>query len=562
MSIENGSRVRLSKLNAKKFNGELATVVEYQSESGRYQVKLDSNDTLVTVKPENLHALVTADATEKKNTLVKKLAHNDKIVRDKSIRLLKKWLVKRKEIGEMDMLKIWKGIFYCFWMSDKPAVQHDLADRLSEIVQSLEVERGMLFMKAFYSTVTREWIGIDRLRLDKFMTLVRKFTCQLLIYCQIREWDDDVCQKAVTVLAEWPLNTDRIDNRGMLLHITDIFITELSRIHAMTQGKAPVITTSALHIFLAPFYRIISTNKDKALIKRVVRSVFEPMLVLCNDIKSEDEEDEEEPEALTEAIIPAMTSLSKQLFKLASSKDTSEHLRSDLYKLRSQFQETVVELGLEELEKELEQDEGDVEEEVEEVEEVEKVIEPPKKKEKRKKEQKKPKATEKRQKTSPKQSPKQSPEQNPKSAGKVSAKKNKKKQQKDEFVLDDLTSEEKDIIQSRKKIKFEKIFPTEEKQDTSGLETPTKKSSNKKKKNKSQTNGQSPELSPAMVTPTQKSKKKSKTVKSAIKYPSTPVDQISKKGSETERKSVCFAYPISMTKEIPKIGRLKASDFF
>lgn len=25
--------------------------------------------------------------------------------------------------GEVDLLKIWKGLFYCMWMSDKPLIQ-------------------------------------------------------------------------------------------------------------------------------------------------------------------------------------------------------------------------------------------------------------------------------------------------------------------------------------------------------------------------------------------------------------------------------------------------------
>ena len=39
-----------------------------------------------------------------------------------------------QEITELEMMKLWKGLFYTFWMSDKPPVQEALATLLSEIV--------------------------------------------------------------------------------------------------------------------------------------------------------------------------------------------------------------------------------------------------------------------------------------------------------------------------------------------------------------------------------------------------------------------------------------------
>ena len=37
---------------------------------------------------------------------------------------LRVWLRSRGgDLGEDEILRIWKGLFYCFWMSDKPLVQ-------------------------------------------------------------------------------------------------------------------------------------------------------------------------------------------------------------------------------------------------------------------------------------------------------------------------------------------------------------------------------------------------------------------------------------------------------
>ena len=43
-------------------------------------------------------------------------------------------IVRLKESTELEMLRLWKGLFYTFWMSDKPPVQEELAISLSKMV--------------------------------------------------------------------------------------------------------------------------------------------------------------------------------------------------------------------------------------------------------------------------------------------------------------------------------------------------------------------------------------------------------------------------------------------
>ena len=33
---------------------------------------------------------------------------------------------------EEEIMRIWKGLHYCFWMSDKPLVQEELAETIGE----------------------------------------------------------------------------------------------------------------------------------------------------------------------------------------------------------------------------------------------------------------------------------------------------------------------------------------------------------------------------------------------------------------------------------------------
>lgn len=118
-------------------------------------------------------------------------------VRMKTLRVLQQYLGAR-DIDFNDMLKIWKGLFYCFWMSDKMIVQvktkkikqrivrlfvccccvwinvmrvcsqEELATNLAQLIHSCaSVQSALDFVAAFYSTMIREWPLLDRIRLDK-----------------------------------------------------------------------------------------------------------------------------------------------------------------------------------------------------------------------------------------------------------------------------------------------------------------------------------------------------------------------------------------------------------
>lgn len=66
-------------------------------------------------------------------------------------------------------MRLWKGLFYCMWMSDKPLIQEELAESLSKIVHCFNIKDVVLLYTAcVLKTLGTEWFGIDQYRLDKF----------------------------------------------------------------------------------------------------------------------------------------------------------------------------------------------------------------------------------------------------------------------------------------------------------------------------------------------------------------------------------------------------------
>lgn len=71
---------------------------------------------------------------------------------------------------DTDFLRIWKGLFYCMWMSDKPLLQENLAEDLAQLLHCFDnIDISIQFFGTFLQTMSIEWNGIDQWRIDKFM---------------------------------------------------------------------------------------------------------------------------------------------------------------------------------------------------------------------------------------------------------------------------------------------------------------------------------------------------------------------------------------------------------
>lgn len=118
----------------------------------------------------------------------------DRKLRTKSLESLRNFLSARQvasTLSPLDVLKLWKGLFYALWMCDRPLPQQALAQDLADLVYVLPDREGgqvvAAWLRGFWATMAREWTGIDVLRLDKFLLLVRRVLGASLAWMKVRE---------------------------------------------------------------------------------------------------------------------------------------------------------------------------------------------------------------------------------------------------------------------------------------------------------------------------------------------------------------------------------------
>lgn len=319
-----------------------------------------------------------SEPVEAELPLAKYLASTEKRIRDRAIRSLSAFLLRSAQqdglaMSSLELAKLWKGIFYCFWMSDKPLVQQALAQELADLVlqvagQSADAEASLDedkakaraltaldFYRGFWTTMHAEWLGIDKFRVNKYYLLMRRVLHAGLVLLQTHAWDEALVHRFVTVMRgrDGPLASNNVQvPDSITYHICDLFMDELESVAVAEEGTIPI------HALLVPFLELAATSESKRIYERVMSRVVLPFLeatkekaaghesafpVLLEHVvdvragaDADEEEEEEEDEGVDgaqAAIVRLRRRVLKSAFAIASGSDTYAPSRRKLYAL-------------------------------------------------------------------------------------------------------------------------------------------------------------------------------------------------------------------------------------
>ncbi|XP_051626851.1 ribosomal RNA processing protein 1 homolog B isoform X2 [Manacus candei] len=313
-----------------------------------------------------------------------RLAANEKRIRDRALKKLRGYIGVRTQrpaggFSQEELLKIWKGLFYCMWMQDKPLLQEELAANISQLMHVFQnTEARHLFLQTFWQTMSREWTGIDSLRLDKYYMLMRLILRQSFEVLKRNEWDESLVEPLLQLLMKEVMDPDSNSPTGIKLHFIDIYLDELAKVGAKE------LTADQNLKFIEPFCRLAAKSKDRCLLHAVATGIFElivdqsPFAIedLMKELgsNSDDEEDVSEEDKQEKEEVPKTKdrcfsrksvqssektkhinkkadngigtvlqfdykAVADKLFELASKKNTPSRNRKRLYKLVKKFQD-------------------------------------------------------------------------------------------------------------------------------------------------------------------------------------------------------------------------------
>ena len=88
--------------------------------------------------------------------LVRSLVTSEKVTRDKTVDELKKYIISRESFDDLEMEKLWKGLYYCMWLSDKTEIQEELSLTLAKITHAFPSMDGTLqYIRVFFNELIK-----------------------------------------------------------------------------------------------------------------------------------------------------------------------------------------------------------------------------------------------------------------------------------------------------------------------------------------------------------------------------------------------------------------------
>lgn len=225
----------------------------------------------------------------------------DRPTRDGALESLTKFLKAQRKLDELELQKLWRGLFYSMWFSDRPRTQQRLADDLAGLLMIINSKNFFGFLKAFWVIMAREWDSIDKHRVDKFYLLIRRYVTAALRRLQQEEWNEEWLKEYNDLIRQVPLNPYEMKIPNALrLHMFDIYIDEMERVfnEALDDEDEQIdATTFPIKTLLEPVYEIVQSSKQK-LIRQNGKSYVldDPRLKQWGAVQQDDSSDDEEEE--------------------------------------------------------------------------------------------------------------------------------------------------------------------------------------------------------------------------------------------------------------------------
>ncbi|KAG5985682.1 hypothetical protein E4U43_005946 [Claviceps pusilla] len=208
---------------------------------------------------------------------IKNLASSDRKLRTQSLTTLQSFLSTKANLSLPEALKLWTGLYYALWMTDRPRPQQALAAELASLSFSLPPSSQAPFLRAFWQILSRQWTHIDALRMDKFLLLVRRVFAAHVRCARENHWQGAQVDAVLEILEHECFDVQERGGGsgvalGLRLHVLDLWVDEMERERAVRSDDDQDEDEDEDEVPRGEFVRRIGDMVDK-LRKSPVRSV-------------------------------------------------------------------------------------------------------------------------------------------------------------------------------------------------------------------------------------------------------------------------------------------------
>lgn len=193
---------------------------------------------------------------------LKSLASSHRATRVSALSTLRTYLDSQSALSVLEYRKLWKGLYYCLYMQDKPRNQQALSIDLASLIHLIPESGFVDFLRAFYITIRENWEGLNRHYLDKFLFLIRRCVRAAWEYLLKRDWENALVERYIEMVEAEALEPkeQKLAN-GLRFHVAQVWIDELEGVDV--EHVAPV------EMLRRPLRRLADGGRDKFVRKRI-----------------------------------------------------------------------------------------------------------------------------------------------------------------------------------------------------------------------------------------------------------------------------------------------------
>lgn len=265
----------------------------------------------------------------------RRLVNPNKEVRDRTLASVRKFILKATEdVGHLELLKLWKALYYSLWLTDSGPQSDELAESLASIIPHLVKKPHylLLFVRCLYQTILREWSMLDQHRINKFYFFLRVSTNKILGVCislliKRKSNSRELVEQILECL--WEEVLTRTPN-GIRFHLADVYLPELSKILVAEDLAAKAISTDDFLLLMQPFLDVIRGKDGMELIfrDRVCKAIFNSFVDVYARERHSSTSGEPSPFREVDTL-----QLQGKVFAMAAALSTPETFRPALYDL-------------------------------------------------------------------------------------------------------------------------------------------------------------------------------------------------------------------------------------
>ncbi|KAM0262742.1 hypothetical protein ACHAQJ_001536 [Trichoderma viride] len=227
---------------------------------------------------------------------IRNLASSDRKLRTESLSSLQAFLSSRRSLTPIDARKLWTGLYYALWMTDRPRPQQALATDLANLLFDLQPACVEPWLSAFWSVLGTQWPHIEALRLDKFLLLARRVFAAHVRLVKEQGYQGDLTEQVLGVFAQWCFDAEDEEKvaLGLRLHLQDVWVDELEREGALAAAQEENEHAKAFVEKVGALVETLKRCPVKSLRQRSADSYDDERLPWAEKKNENEDEDEDE----------------------------------------------------------------------------------------------------------------------------------------------------------------------------------------------------------------------------------------------------------------------------